>query len=117
MRKLPLVTLTILMLFQYAALADEAAIARCSATGKVAVGRGADAEQAAAAAVTNCIAKGGQLVCCRELISTSQGRCIALAIGETSIGVGAGQTRNQAIEEADANCENEECQIAASPCK
>lgn len=69
-----------MVFYSCAAFADAAAIARCSATGKVAVGRGADAEEAAAAAVTNCIVKGGQPVCCQELISTSSGRCIALAI-------------------------------------
>ncbi len=118
MRTLTLATLTVWMVFySYVALAGAAAIARCSATGIVAVGRGADAEKAAAAAVTNCLVKGGQPVCCQELISTSSGRCIALAVGETSIGVGVGQSRDQAIEAADADCQDDDCRIEASPCR
>jgi Domain of unknown function (DUF4189) len=97
--------------------AGEAAIARCSATGVVAVGRGATTEQAAANAVTSCILKRGQPVCCQPQITTNEGRCIAMAVGPTSVGTGSGDNQGEAKQAADDDCEDDVCKIVASICQ
>jgi hypothetical protein len=97
------------------AVCDEVAIARCSRTGVVSVGRGSDTDQAATAAVTNCLAKGGQLVCCQSLISSREDVCVALAVGNSNqVRTGSGETRAIAIENALSECY--QCTISAALC-
>jgi hypothetical protein len=104
------------------ASADEAAIARCSVTGVVAVGRGPTTEKASVAAATSCYLKKGLPVCCQPVIDTNAGDCIALAVGElgggkVTVGTGAGGTRQEAKDDAFADCGADVCEVLASVCK
>lgn len=99
------------------AMAGEAVIARCSATGVVTVGRGATLEDAAGNAVTSCILKRGEPVCCQPKISTRDAACVAMAVDGQNVGLGSGDTKAEANEAAEDNCPTNDCEVVASICR
>jgi hypothetical protein len=103
-------------IFPEPASASEIAIARCSATGIIAMGRGRSLSEAGAAAATNCQLKGGEPVCCSIVIDSEDAQCIALAVGRGKQGTGSGDTREEAKAEALSDC-GSGCNVAAAPCK
>ena len=100
----------------FAAQAQEAAIARCSATGVVAVGKGNTLSAAGASAAANCEQGGGERYCCEIVADTQYAQCIAYAQSEFNEATGYGETPEQAKADALAIC-GSDCRPIAAPCR
>jgi hypothetical protein len=100
-----------------AAQAQEAAIARCLATGAVSVGKGPSLSAAGADAAQNCEENGGERFCCQIVIDTQRSDCIAYARNEVGEGAGGGFSPDEAKYNAVMACGYNDCRPLAALCK
>lgn len=88
------------------AWAASSGIAFCARTGKVGLANGLSSEnEAAMAAVDDCVARGGIPDCCTHQILTTSSGCIAIARGSNSFAFGRGTTPAEAVGNAIIECQ------------
>lgn len=88
------------------AAAVSVGIAYCTATGKVGFADGLpDENEAASAAVQDCVQGGGIPDCCANHVLTTSAGCIAVARGNEALAFGQGSSPAEAVGNAIINCQ------------
>lgn len=100
--------------------AASSGIAFCARTGKTGLATGLPSEnEAAQAAVDDCVARGGIPDCCTHQIMTTSTGCIAIARGASSFAFGRGATPAEAVGNAIIECQlnTQECVAMGHLCE